>query len=68
MQNLQIHFIGTVITDNESQCLTCVIDRLLLIDSITNNINCYRALTGEFLIFIYDNNKNSWQCLIDPWI
>jgi hypothetical protein len=56
----QIQFIGTLISDDESQRLTYVIDRLLTTDSTTYDINNHQSLTGEFLIPIqFDNNKNS---------
>jgi hypothetical protein len=51
----QIHFIGTLISDDESQRLTYVIDRLLLTDSTPN----HQLLTGEFLIPIQYDNKSS---------
>ncbi|CAF3645637.1 unnamed protein product [Rotaria sordida] len=55
----QIKFIGTLVTDDESQRLTYVIDRLILKDSITNEFHNHQPLTGEFLIPIQCANKNS---------
>ncbi|CAF3907095.1 unnamed protein product [Rotaria sp. Silwood2] len=56
----KIKFIGTLITDDESQRLTYVIDRLILKDSTTNEFHNHQPLTGEFLIPIQcNNNKNS---------
>jgi len=51
----QIQFIGTLISDDESQRLTYVIDRLIEINDIHN----HQLLTGEFLIPIQYENKNS---------
>jgi hypothetical protein len=53
--HLPIYFIGTLISDDESQRLTFVIDR----HSIINEINCHQPLTGEFLVPIQCDNKNS---------
>jgi hypothetical protein len=47
----QIQFLGTLISDDESQRLTYVIDRL-------NENNNHQKLTGEFLIPILYDNKN----------
>ncbi len=55
----QIQFLGTLISDDELQRLTYVIDRLIVPDSITNDINNHQPLTGEFLIPIHYNNQNS---------
>ena len=51
----EIQFIGTLISDDETQRLTYVIDRLLL----TNEINHRQPLTGEFYIPIQFNKRNS---------
>jgi len=51
----QIQFIGTLISDDESQRLTYVIDRLIEINDIHN----HQLLTGEFLIPIQYENINS---------
>ncbi|CAF2993099.1 unnamed protein product [Rotaria socialis] len=54
----QTQFIGTLISDDESQRLIYVIDRLLVKDSTTNEFHNHQPLTGEFLIPIQFNNKN----------
>jgi hypothetical protein len=51
--------LGTFLSDDESQRLTYVIDRLLPNDSITNEFDNYQLLTGELLIPIQCDNKNS---------
>jgi hypothetical protein len=51
----QIQFLGTLISDDQLQRLTYVIDR----HSITNDINHHQPLTGEFLIPIQYDNRNS---------
>ena len=58
---LQNEFIGTLISDDESQRLTYVIDR----HSIPNDTNHHQPLTGEFLIPIlcdskYFTARNNW--------
>ena len=50
----QIEFIGTLISDDESQRLTYVIDR----HSIPNDTN-HQSLTGEFLVYVQCDNKYS---------
>lgn len=53
----QTQLIGTLISDDESKRLTYVIDRLLLKESIVNDVNTHQPLAGEFLIPIQWNNK-----------
>jgi hypothetical protein len=57
-KNSRIQFLGTLISDDESQRLTYVIDRLLSTDSI-NEIPNHQILTGEFLIPVLYDNKNT---------
>ncbi len=52
---LQNEFIGTLISDDESQRLTYVIDR----HSIPNDTNHHQPLTGEFLVVVQYDNKYS---------
>jgi len=52
-------FIGTLISDDESQRLTYVIDRLLPTDSTSRDVSNHQLLTGEFLVPIQYDNKNS---------
>lgn len=55
--HLPIQFIGTLISDDESQRLTYVIDRLLLTDS-----NTYQMTSEEFFVPIfYDSNKSTMR-------
>ncbi|CAF1174960.1 unnamed protein product [Adineta steineri] len=61
----QLQFVGTLITDDETQRLTYVIDRIQLNDSPRNDMNNHHSLLtnkqlhGEFLIPIRCDNKNS---------
>lgn len=56
----QLQFIGTLISDDESQRLTYVIDRLLTTDPTNHEIsNNHQSLTGEFLVPIQCNNQNN---------
>ncbi|CAF3452400.1 unnamed protein product [Rotaria sp. Silwood1] len=64
----QIKFIGTLITDDESQRLTYVIDRLILKNSTTNEFHNHQLLTGEFLIPIQCNNDNQNSTTINNFI
>jgi len=55
----QLKFIGTLISDDESQRLTYVIDRLLTTDSIQQETNNHQSLTGEFLVPIQCDQENN---------
>ena len=57
-------FLRTLIIDDETQRLACVIDRLQLSDSGNNEISHHllppnKQLNGEFIIPIRCNKKNS---------
>lgn len=60
----QLHFVGTLIVDDETQRLTFVVDRLQLSDSPINDLNPTNSLSpnkqlnGEFLIPIRCDNKS----------